>query len=556
MSEACSVSTAEVLFRSFEQGFAAACARYGLLLDRMQVADVGGWLYTRPRPVGAPEKPGGLPPRFVFKLMLRLHPALRRRRRAAEAAAASELWRRDAEEWFERGRDQMRERLLSLQRREIAVMDGAALARHLDDVHAAAFDALTMHFSHVVAHGLGTGEWLARTAEWAGAAPEQAIAALRGASRYSLQTITHLDRLVDAMRASPLALAALDGDGSTEEKLQGLRQASPAVAGALDAYLEEHGHWVTGFDTDTPTLIQMPDALLSSITAHLAAQREAPAAGAASALRERVPAERRPEWDHLYETARLTYELRDSDAGPCGHWPAGLLREALLEAARRLQGRGVITQRAQIFEARHEEVKAMLLDLPDAPAAADLARRIERRLESTLNPPPLALGMPEGPPLPDDWLPGALRRINVALAFGMGSVFGGPPPLTDAETAESTTLRGVPASPGAYEGRACLVQGPEDFAKLQPGDILVAPFTTPVYNVVLPIIGGIVTDHGGLLSHAAIVAREYGIPAVVATATATSAIPHGARLRLDGATGLVTVLSSEAPPPAPVPAAT
>jgi pyruvate,water dikinase len=101
---------------------------------------------------------------------------------------------------------------------------------------------------------------------------------------------------------------------------------------------------------------------------------------------------------------------------------------------------------------------------------------------------------------------------------------------------------GVAASPGIYEGRACVLTGPHEFDRLEPGDVLVAPITSPAYNTVLPLIGAVVTDKGGALCHAAIVAREFGIPAVVGTVTATQAIPDGAKVRVDGTAGTVTVL--------------
>jgi pyruvate,water dikinase len=83
----------------------------------------------------------------------------------------------------------------------------------------------------------------------------------------------------------------------------------------------------------------------------------------------------------------------------------------------------------------------------------------------------------------------------------------------------------------------------EQFFKVKQGDVLIARTTGPSYNVLLPLLGGIVTDRGGLLSHAAIVAREYGLPAVVGTTDATKLVPDGARVRLDGATGEIQVLS-------------
>jgi rifampicin phosphotransferase len=104
-------------------------------------------------------------------------------------------------------------------------------------------------------------------------------------------------------------------------------------------------------------------------------------------------------------------------------------------------------------------------------------------------------------------------------------------------------VAGLPASPGRYEGWARVVQQPTDFRKLQKGDVLVAPTTSPAYNVILPMIGAVVTDRGGALSHSAIIAREFGIPAVVGTDQATSRIPDGARILVDGDRGFVAVRS-------------
>src|SRR5205823_11194450 len=109
--------------------------------------------------------------------------------------------------------------------------------------------------------------------------------------------------------------------------------------------------------------------------------------------------------------------------------------------------------------------------------------------------------------------------------------------------ATETELYGVGASPGVYVGRARIVRGPTELGRLEQGDVLVAPVTGPAFNVVLPLIGAVVTDRGGALSHAAVVAREFGIPAVVGTDQATSRIPDGARILVDGDRGFVAVRS-------------
>ncbi|WP_418277426.1 PEP/pyruvate-binding domain-containing protein [Isoptericola jiangsuensis] len=101
------------------------------------------------------------------------------------------------------------------------------------------------------------------------------------------------------------------------------------------------------------------------------------------------------------------------------------------------------------------------------------------------------------------------------------------------------SLTGTPAGRGIATGTARIVAGPADFSRVRPGDILVCPLTDPAWTPLLRIVGGVVTETGGVLSHAAIVAREQRIPAVLGVAGATTAIRDGVRVTIDGATGSV-----------------
>jgi pyruvate,water dikinase len=107
---------------------------------------------------------------------------------------------------------------------------------------------------------------------------------------------------------------------------------------------------------------------------------------------------------------------------------------------------------------------------------------------------------------------------------------------------QANVLYGLAASKGIYEGLARRVSGPSEFGRIVKGDVLITASTTEAFNILLPLLGGIVTDNGGLLSHAAIVSREYGIPGVVGTRDATEQIADGVRVRVDGDTGEVTIL--------------
>lgn len=100
-------------------------------------------------------------------------------------------------------------------------------------------------------------------------------------------------------------------------------------------------------------------------------------------------------------------------------------------------------------------------------------------------------------------------------------------------------LQGIGASPGRYTGPARVIMGEGEFDKIESGDVVVCPITSPVWSVIFPSMGALVTDTGGILSHPAIIAREYQVPAVVATGNATSLLGAGQRVTVDGTAGVV-----------------
>jgi pyruvate,water dikinase len=112
-----------------------------------------------------------------------------------------------------------------------------------------------------------------------------------------------------------------------------------------------------------------------------------------------------------------------------------------------------------------------------------------------------------------------------------------------AEELDESTVRGYAASPGVVEGTARVLMNVNDIGQIREGEILVCPVTAPSWGPVFGKIAAAVSDIGGTMSHAAIVAREYGMPAVVGTGQATSKIRTGDHVRVDGDRGIVTVLA-------------
>ncbi|TGJ96963.1 hypothetical protein DLJ96_02675, partial [Actinotalea fermentans ATCC 43279 = JCM 9966 = DSM 3133] len=108
----------------------------------------------------------------------------------------------------------------------------------------------------------------------------------------------------------------------------------------------------------------------------------------------------------------------------------------------------------------------------------------------------------------------------------------------------ASLLRGAAGSSGVATGPARIVRGPADFSHVRPGDVLVCPLTDPAWTPLLRVVAGVVTETGGVLSHAAIVARERRIPAVLGVAGATGLIPDGSVVTVDGEAGKITVEAS------------
>jgi pyruvate,water dikinase len=136
--------------------------------------------------------------------------------------------------------------------------------------------------------------------------------------------------------------------------------------------------------------------------------------------------------------------------------------------------------------------------------------------------------------------PGDVGEILEATFWYLAHV--GAEGMEEAEAATGTTLTGVAAAAGSYEGTARVVLDESGLDRIEPGDVLVCPITSPVWSMVFPSLGGLVCDAGGILSHPAIIAREFGIPAVVGTGSATATVTDGQVVRVDGDEGTVELV--------------
>jgi len=398
---------------------------------------------------------------------------------------------------------------------------------------------IAQHMRFTAGAVLPTSDFLAHVGDWTGLPPSDLLALMRGSAEVSSGGSDEMERLKEAFAKDLSARKILESADDPAQVLSTLRSLGGEAGAAISGYLDLVGHrLIDGFDIAEPTALELPDALLRAM--RIAVSGEAQAASDLNArvaeVRGQVPTAHQDQFDELLGEARLTYRLRDERGVYSDIWAAGLMRRAALAAGRRITKRGRLANPEQMLDASLDEMCALVADT-GGPSADELASRAKYRAAYTAKDAPALLGPPAPPPPDLAALPPSVGRVMRAIFIGLGHIFGS----SQAQN-QDTVLYGIAASKGVYEGPARRVSGPSEFGQIAKGDVLITESTTEAFNILLPLLGGIVTDNGGLLSHAAIVAREYGIPGVVGTRDATERIANGVRVRVDGDAGEVSVL--------------
>jgi rifampicin phosphotransferase len=293
----------------------------------------------------------------------------------------------------------------------------------------------------------------------------------------------------------------------------------------FEAHLSAYGHMVYNLDFMNPVPADDPAPLLETLRffvsgkgadpyerqRRLATRREE----ATAAILARLDPVRAKPFRRLLHWAQSVAPVREDALADVGlAWPQ--LRRMLGEIGRRLQQAGVISESEDVFWLHRSEIED---------GVGNLADQVEQRKEL--------------------WR-GQLRATPPQLLpkGGWGDMFRRWMPAASEEQT-GDLIKGIAGSMGTVTAPAQVLGGPQDFGQMQPGDVLVASITTPAWTSLFAMASGVVTDIGGPLSHSSIVAREYGIPAVLGTAVATRRIRSGQMIKVDGDAGTVRLLDGQ-----------
>ena len=307
----------------------------------------------------------------------------------------------------------------------------------------------------------------------------------------------------------------------------------------FQAHLDRHGHMLYNLDFVNPVPADEPAPLFDTMKFYIrgegvdphARQRQAAKRReeATEAVNSRLDGLRLRTFQRLLRWAQSVAPERENALTSVGlGWP--LLRQMLLELGRRLVIAGAIPRADDVFWLEKSEVEetAALLDggstRIDSLAAVVEARKMTWRGQKRASPPM------------------SLPQIGLLKCIDMGRFM-----VARADEQHGNVVRGIAASAGRVTATARVLEGPEDFGQVRPGEVLVARITTPAWTPLFAMASAVVTDIGGPLSHGSIVAREYGIPAVMGTGNGTQRITNGQSVTVDGDAGTVSLLAAEGP---------
>jgi len=298
----------------------------------------------------------------------------------------------------------------------------------------------------------------------------------------------------------------------------------------IRTYLSQYGHSIYDLDfgkslpADDPVPILNACKLFVSgegTDPHARQQKlEAERLQAMEDVRARVRGLRRWAFEKSLGIAQKMGPLREDGIADIGlGYP--LLRQMLRELGSRLVEASAIEERDDVFWLVRSELEQMVRALDNDESLLSMDSEVHERkarweAERNLTPPPQ--------------LPAKEKFLGMNVDMWLAA---------SAEDQAEGQIKGLGASPGQATATARVLHGPEEFDQMQPGDILVAGITTPAWTPLFAMASGIVTDIGGPLSHGSIVAREYGIPAVLGTGVATRRIRSGQTVTVDGSQGLV-----------------
>jgi pyruvate,water dikinase len=514
----------EMLKVAIGRGFTYGAAAYDAPIDRVEVRIVNGYEYqSMVMATGTPAE-------------------MAARGELAGQAIRAAIGRLD-ELWSEQILPEVRAHLGFWDAFDLAGATRAALSAHLIETWTRLARVWELHFQTVLPAYLAISEFdECYRGLFPDAGPLDSYRLLEGMPNMTVEVGQAMWRLSRRAAASATLRAVFATHGA-EEIPAALYVTSEgrAFLAEIEQYVDRYGRRADKWSMLAPSWTEDPTPVIESlrdfvrrteidepsvVTAAAAAGREQ----AIAAAREQLagyPAAVAGQFEGMLAAAQSGTVISEDHNFWIDNMSIHHLRAVLLEAGRRLVDDGALNAAGDVFMLTPDELQATL-DHPGADLRAVAAERADAmEQQARITPPPVLGTLPAGPPPGDDPFARFAVKFN-----GMAAV----PAAPDGE------IHGSPGSAGTVRGTARVIHSISEAGRLAPGDIIVAETTAAPWTPLFATVAAVVTDTGGVLSHCAVVAREYGIPAVVGTQIATVAIKDGDTIEVDGDAGIVRVV--------------
>ncbi len=438
-------------------------------------------------------------------------------------------------------------KLKSLQSVECCNLTDEELLAHIRICFQTARQMVGVHHHFTYTAFIVLGDFIHQVCDWTGLDPLAVLNLVQCMAPVRL-ALLGLDQstwsaTVEEFRSNPILInlltKAVEEPAKADLFLNELLSTPGAVQKGLRSFIDSCGHrLVDGYDINSETYIERPDLLLKALRALVKAEEKQRGTRSPEEVRSLVPEEKRAVFDELLQDVLTLDRLRQERGLFSDLWAVGILRQAYLEAGSRLEATGAISSAGLILEASVSELKSLFGDDPLV-SSEELERREVYRQTFIVSDVPAALGPRET--MPDlSGLPSYMIRSLIGLKTAVSLAVDPPESNSDA-----SGLTGIPASLGHAEGPVRLIHTCSQLSEIQRGDILATRQSTAALNGIMPLLGGIVTEYGGILSHQAILAREFGIPCVVGCSGAMQKLLNGQRVHIDGNNGTVHPLPTD-----------
>lgn len=351
-------------------------------------------------------------------------------------------------------------------------------------------------------------------------------------------SIEDLWRIKEEVKADAELRAAFEGETAADvlRALEGSERGRRLLEERIAAHQETFGNKaIWSHEFAFKTWREDPAPIVGAITGYLHSDYDYPSNIAA--VRDDLEAATREVMEGVEGEAReklqgaLELSLNMNPLTPDHHFYVdqgtnARLRLALIAIGGKLAGAGVLDDAEDVMYLRYNELRLLMADQSAFDARELVSDRRDAREEAAERRPPSWVG----------------TATKTALEFPYNALWGFPDKFYAGEPAATGEVRGLAASPGVVEGPARFVASLDEFDQVRDGEILVCRMTNPAWVVLFTKIVGLVTEAGGAVSHPAVVAREFGIPAVVGTTNAGERIKTGDRIRVNGTSGVVEIL--------------